>query len=142
MQYRLITVYPDLDEKSKNRLFSPGRGETRLNSCVCDVHEGGLLTDIIVVSRACSFLALEGKMCCLTTTTFADGWHCFMPPPPSSRLATIAQTLLSMQNTPNAKQCWDTLGHAVIQTCGAFSQSKKPLADQILKARQLEDIQV
>ncbi len=36
---------PDLDEKSKNRLFSPMHGEARLNSCVCGVHEGKYSTD-------------------------------------------------------------------------------------------------
>ncbi len=36
---------PDLDEMTKNRLSSPGRGETCLNSCVCEVHEGRYSTD-------------------------------------------------------------------------------------------------
>ena len=47
-----------------------------------------------------------------------------------------------MKNTSIAKRCWDTLGHAVFQTCGVVSQSKKPDADQIPKARESPKIRI
>ncbi len=50
---------PDLDEKTKNRLISPGRGETRLNSCVCEVHEGRYSTDNNSATRACCLVSIE-----------------------------------------------------------------------------------
>ena len=50
---------PAFDKKSKKRLISPGRGETRLNSCVCDVHEGSYSTDNDSASRACCADSVE-----------------------------------------------------------------------------------
>ena len=50
---------PDLDENWKNRDSSGTRGETRLNSCVCDVHEGGYSTDTIAALRACSVVSVH-----------------------------------------------------------------------------------
>ncbi len=49
----------DFDEKHKNRLTSPRRGETRLNSCVCEVHEGRYSTDNSSASRACCVQLIE-----------------------------------------------------------------------------------
>lgn len=49
----------DLDEKSKNRLISLLHGETRLNSCVCEVHEGRYFTDSNSVQRACCVRSIE-----------------------------------------------------------------------------------
>jgi len=49
----------DLDEKSKYRLISPGRGETRLDSCVCGVHEGRYSTDNNSAPRACCVVSIE-----------------------------------------------------------------------------------
>ncbi len=50
---------PDLDENSKNRLISPGRGETRLNSCVCEVYEGRYSTDNSGGPRVCCVESIE-----------------------------------------------------------------------------------
>jgi hypothetical protein len=49
----------DLDEKHKNGDFSPWRGETRLNSCVCEVHEGGYSTGNNCASGACCVVSIE-----------------------------------------------------------------------------------
>jgi len=59
--YRTVSSpsIPDLDEKSKNRLLSPGRGETSLNSCVCNVRAQGMSTDIIAGMRTCFVVVLE-----------------------------------------------------------------------------------
>jgi len=50
---------PDLDEKSKIRLLSPGRDETRLSSCVCEMHEGRYSTDNNSAPRACCVESIE-----------------------------------------------------------------------------------
>ncbi len=50
---------PDLDEKYKNRLISPGRGETRLNSCVYGVHEGRCSIDDSSSPRVCCKQSIE-----------------------------------------------------------------------------------
>jgi len=50
---------PDLDEKHQNRVFSPMSGETRLNSCVCEVHEGGYSTDYNSLLRARCVQSIE-----------------------------------------------------------------------------------
>ena len=50
---------PILDGKSKNRLISPGRGETRLNSCVCEAYEGRYSTDNSSSPRACFLESIE-----------------------------------------------------------------------------------
>ncbi len=50
---------PDIDEMSKNRLISPGRGETGLNSSVCEMHDGRYPTDNISVARACCAESIE-----------------------------------------------------------------------------------
>ncbi len=49
----------DLDEKYINRLISPGRGETRLNSCVCELHEGRYSTGNSSASRAHCVVSIE-----------------------------------------------------------------------------------
>jgi len=51
--------FPDLDENHKYRLISPGRGETRLNSCVCKVLEGRHSTDNGSASQACCVDTIE-----------------------------------------------------------------------------------
>ena len=53
---------PDIDEKHKNRLMSPGRGETRLNSCVFEVHEGRYSTDNNSAPQACCVVSIEREM--------------------------------------------------------------------------------
>ena len=50
---------PDLDEKSKKRVISPGRGETRLNSYVCEVLEGRYSIDNNSAPRACCVVSIE-----------------------------------------------------------------------------------
>ncbi len=50
---------PDSDEQSKNRLISTGRGETRLNSCACEVHECRYPTDNNTASRLCCVVSIE-----------------------------------------------------------------------------------
>ena len=50
---------PDLNKKCKNRLISPGHGETRLNSCVCEVHEGRYSTDNNSAQRVCFLKSIE-----------------------------------------------------------------------------------
>lgn len=47
-----------LYEKHKNRLISPVHGETRLNSCVCEVHEYRYSTDSNSASRACCLVSI------------------------------------------------------------------------------------
>jgi len=49
----------DLDEKHKNRVISPGRGETRLNSCVCEMYECRYSTDNNSAVRACCAQSIE-----------------------------------------------------------------------------------
>ncbi len=50
---------PDIDEMSKNRLISPGRGETGLNSSVREMHEGRYPTDNSSVPAACCVQSIE-----------------------------------------------------------------------------------
>lgn len=64
---------PDLDEKHINRVFSPGRGETRLKSCVCEVHEGGYSTDNSSASRACCIVSIGKERRSLVQGIFVRG---------------------------------------------------------------------
>ena len=50
---------PDLDTKSENRLTSLKRGETRLISCVCEMHEGRYSTDHNSALRARCVVSIE-----------------------------------------------------------------------------------
>ena len=50
---------PYLDEKSKNRLNSRMHGETRLNSCVCEMYECRYSTDNNSAQRACFLKSIE-----------------------------------------------------------------------------------
>ena len=57
----IVTTHaiPDFDEKHKSRVFSASHSETRLNSCVCEVHEGRYSTDNNSAQRACFLKSIE-----------------------------------------------------------------------------------